>query len=100
MAVKAMLGAIAVMKYFLRTTFGDSKTFVGGGVEYKTQGMCQGNGAAQAVWGMVSITILKAHKCCHSGATFIFHISTIWRITVVGIFTSPDGSSKAQLKYI
>jgi len=42
------LGAIEEMKFFLRTAFGDSSTFAGGGIHYKTQGMCQGNGAAPA----------------------------------------------------
>mmetsp|Transcript_22101 Transcript_22101/g.45348 ORF Transcript_22101/g.45348 Transcript_22101/m.45348 type:complete len:225 (-) Transcript_22101:593-1267(-) len=42
------LGAIEEMKFFLRTAFGDSSTFAGGGIHYKTPGMCQGNGAAPA----------------------------------------------------
>jgi hypothetical protein len=56
-----MLGAIENMKFFLRTGFGDSTSFAGGGVSIKTQGLCQGNGAAPAGWAVVSICILKAH---------------------------------------
>ncbi len=64
--------------------FVDSKTITGGGVEYKTQGMCQGNGASPAAWDVISITILNAHKRCHSGATFICLISAVW-IGITGI---------------
>lgn len=83
-AVASMLRAIEEMKFFLRTAFGDSTTFAGGGVEYKTQGMCQGNGAAPAAWGVVSITIINAHKRQHSGATFLCPISAIKR-AVAGV---------------
>lgn len=50
------------------------------------QGMCQGNGASPSAWGMVSITILDAHKRHHSEATFICPISTIQRNAVVILF--------------
>jgi hypothetical protein len=49
-AVESMLGAIENMKFFLRTGFGDSTSFSGGGISIKTQGLCQGNGAAPARW--------------------------------------------------
>jgi hypothetical protein len=44
-AIGTMLGAKENMKFFLRTGFGDSTAFAGGGVGMKTQGLCQGNGA-------------------------------------------------------
>jgi hypothetical protein len=47
-AVQSMLGAIENMKFFLRTGFGDSTSFSGGGISIKTQGLCQGNGASLA----------------------------------------------------
>jgi len=88
-AVTAMLGAIAEMKFFLRTAFGDSEQFAGGGIEYKTRGMCQGNGAAPDAWGVVSITILKAHNRRHSGASFLCPISAT-RKNVAGILFVDD----------
>jgi hypothetical protein len=42
-AIERMLGAIENMKFFLRTGFGDLKSFAGGGVSIKTQGLTQGN---------------------------------------------------------
>ncbi len=60
-AVKTMLGAIENMKFFLQTVFGDSKSFAGGGVSIKTQGLTQGNGASPAGWAVTSICILGAH---------------------------------------
>jgi hypothetical protein len=60
-AVKTMLGASENMKFFLRTGFGDSTTYTGGGISVKTQGLTQGNGASPARWGVISICILGAH---------------------------------------
>ncbi len=48
-AIESMLGAIENMKFFLRTDFGDSKTFAEGGISIKMQGLCQGNGAGEDV---------------------------------------------------
>ncbi len=57
-----MLSTIQDMKFFLRTGFGDSKVYVGSTDGKKTQGLCQGNGAAPAGWTVTSIAMLKAHK--------------------------------------
>ena len=67
---QAMLQTIQEMKFFLRTAYGDSKTFAGSTIEFKTQGLCQGNGAAPAGWAIVSIVILNAHKGKGHTATF------------------------------
>jgi hypothetical protein len=42
-AVETILGAIENMKFFLQTGFGDSKTYTGGGISAKMQGLTQGN---------------------------------------------------------
>ncbi len=47
-AVAAMLKMIQEMKFFLRTAYGDSKTFAGSSIEIKMQGLGQGNGASPA----------------------------------------------------
>ncbi len=60
-AVETMLEAIENMKFFLRTGFGDSKSFAGGGMSIKTQGLTQGNWASPARWAVISICILGAH---------------------------------------
>jgi hypothetical protein len=60
-AIESMLGAIENMKFFLQMGFGDSKSFAGGGISIKSQGLCQGNGAAPAGWAVISICILRAH---------------------------------------
>ena len=74
-AVETMLGTIEDMKFFLRTAYGDSTLFAGSSVHMKTQGLCQGNGAAPAGWAVVSIVILDAHKQEKHGATFRCPIS-------------------------
>ena len=74
-SAQAMLETIQEMKFFLRTAFGDSKEFAGSTIMMKTQGLCQGNGAAPAGWAVVSIVILNAHKKEGHGATFRCPIS-------------------------
>ena len=69
-AVHSMLTTIEEMKYFLRTSYGDSKTFRGSKFEIKFQGLCQGNGAAPVGWAVISITILNVHKKKGQGAHF------------------------------
>ncbi len=70
-AIELMLGAIENMKFFLCTGFGDSKTFAGGGVSIKMQGLCQGNNALPAGWVVISICILKVHGKKGRGAKFV-----------------------------
>jgi hypothetical protein len=70
-----MLKTIQEMQFFLRTTFGDSKTAAGMQIKIKTQGLCQGNGAAPAGWAVVSIVILCAHSKQGHGAMFRCPIS-------------------------
>ncbi len=63
------------MKFFLQTGFGDSKTFAGGGISIKTQGLTQGNGASPDGWAVISICILGAHGKKGHGAKFVCLIS-------------------------
>ena len=71
----AMLKTIQEMQFFLRTAFGDSKSAAEIHIEIKTQGLCQGNGAAPAGWAVVSIVILQAHTTQGHGATFCCPLS-------------------------
>jgi hypothetical protein len=77
MAVSAMLETIQEMKLFLRTAYGDSKTFSDSSIKIKTQGLGQGNGAAPAGWGVISIVILRAHGAKGHGAQFIAPLSLV-----------------------
>ncbi len=72
-----MLATIENMKFLLWTGFGDSTSFVGGGISTKTQGMCQGNGASPVAWGVISICILKAHGRIGHGAKFVCPITKL-----------------------
>lgn len=65
--LSAMLHTIQGMRFFLRTGYGDSDHFYGGGTSY-FQGICQGNGAGPAVWLAISsvlVGILKAKTPCN-----------------------------------
>ena len=78
-AVSAMLKTIQEMKFFLRTAYGDSKTFACSLIEIKTQGLGQGNGEAPAGWCAISIVILWAHGARGHGAHFMALISLVRR---------------------
>jgi hypothetical protein len=76
-AIGLMLSAIENTKFFLRTGFGDSTKFAGGGVCIKTQGLTQGNGASPAGWAVISIVILNAHWRKEHGAKFVCPITKL-----------------------
>jgi hypothetical protein len=61
-AIVSMLSTIQDMKFYLRTGFGDSKDYAGATGGVKTQGLCQGNGAAPTGWMVTSIAMIQAHK--------------------------------------
>ncbi len=72
-----MLLMIQEMKFFLRTAYGDSKTFAGSSIEIKTHGLGQGNGASPAGWCVISIVILQTHGAKGHGAQFIAPMSLV-----------------------
>jgi hypothetical protein len=76
-AVKSMMSAIENMKFFLRTGFGNSTKFAGGGICIKMQGLTQGNGASPAGWAVIGIVILNAHGKKGHGAKFICPITKL-----------------------
>ena len=55
----------------------DSTKFAGGVIRIKTQGLCQGNSAAPAGWGVVSVVLLNAHKQKGYGAKFLCPITKL-----------------------
>jgi hypothetical protein len=60
-----MLTTIQNMKFFLSTGYGDSANYAGGESDdtedpVKTQGMCQGNGAAPTVWMVTRLPHINA----------------------------------------
>jgi hypothetical protein len=67
-AAVLMLSTIQDMKFFLRTGFGDSTVYAGSANGKKTQGLCQGNGAAPAGWSVTSIAMIRAHMRKGHGA--------------------------------
>jgi hypothetical protein len=88
-ALKAMLSTIQEMKIFLRNAYGNSKNFANSEIELKTQGLCQGSGAAGARWAAVSICIIQAHKRKGHGETFVFPISEL-KTNIAGVIYVDD----------
>ena len=77
-----MLTTIQNMKFFLWTGYGDSANYAGGESNneedpVKTQGMCQGNGAAPEALPVTSISMIATHKYKGHGAHFIAPILDI-----------------------
>jgi hypothetical protein len=74
-ATTSMLSTIQDMKFYLRIGYKDSKEFEHSSGGIKTQGLCQGNGAAPAGWTTTNITMFKAHKWKDHGAHLVNPIS-------------------------
>ena len=87
-AVEPMLSAIHGMSFFLRTAYGDSKSYVGSTASVKFQGYYQGSGSAPASWAVIAVVNLRAHKRKGHGATFVcpmpYSVSKLVVILFVG----------------
>jgi len=67
---------IQLMKFYLRTAYGDSQNFYGGGHSaLPFQGVCQGNGAGPAIWLATSIVLMDMVRSHGNKATFYSPIS-------------------------
>ncbi len=77
MAAKTMFGTKENMKFFFHTRLGDSKSFAGGGISIKTQGLTQGSGASPAGLAVISICIIVTHKKKGHGAKFYCPITNL-----------------------
>ena len=60
--IRNMLYSIQLMKFFLRTGWGESTRYIGGDVLKILHGLCQGNGAAPAAWLVLSAIIIRLYK--------------------------------------
>jgi hypothetical protein len=90
-AIESMLTTIQNMKFFLCTSYGDYANYAGGESKdtedpVKTQGMCQGNGAAPMAWMVTGIPLVAAHKRKGRGAHLIAPISDITNHIVGSLF--------------
>ena len=72
-----MLLAIQLMKFYLRTSFGDSDDSYGGDRHNPFQGCCQGNGGAPAAWVAVSTLLVLYLKMSGCEARFTTAISAV-----------------------
>ncbi len=95
-ASSAILGTIEEMKFFLRTAYGDSNSFAGSTIHLKTQGLCQGSGAAPAGWAVVSIVLLDAHKSERHGAKFVCPISGVFHEQAAILFVDDTGRKSVE----
>jgi len=61
--VTALLHPIQTMRFYQRTAWGDSSTFMGGRTNINPlQGLCQGNGAAPACWLIISSILMHCYR--------------------------------------
>ena len=74
--VECMLRCIQQMKHHIRTTFGDSKTFLSSQqTAIPFQGILQGNGAAPTIWVLISTPLLDMLRSANNGAHTLSPIS-------------------------
>ena len=90
-AIVSMLRFIQLMKFFLRTGWGESSSYIGGNTSRILHGLCQGNGAAPASWLLVSSFLIKAYKSMGFGARMQAPITRVWLDTAGVIFVDDTG---------
>jgi hypothetical protein len=102
-AIKYILTTIQNMELYLWTNYGDSKSFSGrvddsSGEDRKTQGMCQGNGAAPAVWPVMSIPMIATQCRKDYGAHLIAPISSQQGHLIGGLFVDDTGLFHLEMR--
>ncbi len=76
--ITALLYPIQTMRFYQRTAWGDSTTYMGGrSSENPLQGLCQGNGAAPACWLIISSILMHCYARQGFGSSILSPLSTI-----------------------
>ena len=88
-AISAMLQSIQMMKFFLRTGWGESKGFIGGNILKILHGLCQGNGAAPASWLVLSSVLVTICKNLGFGSRVESPITRVW-LDIMGVLYVDD----------
>ena len=86
---KAMLQTIQMMKFYLRTGWGESTRYIGGDPLTILHGMCQGNGAAPAAWLVLSSFLVSIYKSMGYGSRTQAPITRAW-LDVMGVLFVDD----------
>ena len=84
--IASMLHSIQLMKFFLRTGWGESSEFIGGDVMKILHGTCQGNGAAPAAWLVLSLVLVMIYKSLGFGSKMISPITRVHLNTTCMLF--------------
>lgn len=74
-AIDFLLGTIGNMRHFIRSVYGDSKTFYKGSPDDRLQGGGQWNPASPPMWTAFTIVILTILASCDAGVNIISAIS-------------------------
>ena len=88
--IGTMLAAIQQMKFHIRTAYGDSDRSYNSNPCRPFQGACQGNGAAPAVWLLLSAYLI-AHMRLQGHQVNITSALTTTLLTYVGLWFVDDG---------
>jgi len=88
-AIRAMLRTIQLMKFFLRTGWGESKSFIGGNILKLLHGLCQGNGAAPACWLVLSSVLVRVYKKLGFGSRVQSPLTRVW-LDIMGVLYVDD----------
>ena len=84
-----MLWTIQLMKFYLRTGWGESSRCIHGNVMRILYGLCQGNGAAPAGWLALSSFLVTIYKNLGYGTKMESPITRVW-LDVMGVLYVDD----------
>ena len=74
--VTTLLHPIQTMRFYQRTAWGDSESFMGGRSNHNPlQGLCQGNGAAPACWLIISSILMHCYARKGFGSSILSPMS-------------------------
>ena len=88
-SIAAMLSSIQLMKFFLRTGWGESSRYIGGDILKILHGLCQGNGAAPAAWLVLSSLLVAVYKSLGFGAKMESPITRVM-LDIMGVLYVDD----------
>ena len=87
--IAAMLLTIQLMKFFLRTGWGESARCIGGNILFIMMGLCQGNGAAPASWLVLSSLLVRILRQLGYGTRLQSPITRIF-LDIMGVLFVDD----------
>ena len=88
-SILAMIRSIQLMKFFLRTGWGESSSSIGGNIMRILHRLCQGNSAAPAAWLMLISVLVMVYRNMGFGSK-VKSPMTLFLLSIMGVLFVDD----------